>query len=62
MYRLVAIACFSLPVVASTATAQVITPGQRIRVTAPERQLEGVRGELLWLDQDSLGWRVTANV
>ena len=54
LHRVVAIACFLLPAVASTATAQVITPGQRIRITAPERQLEGIRGELLRLDQDSL--------
>ena len=38
----------------STATAQVLTPGQRIRVTAPEYQSERLVGELLRLDQDSL--------
>ncbi len=38
----------------STATAQLLTPGQRIRVTAPEYQSERLVGELLRLDRDSL--------
>lgn len=36
------------------ASAQVLTPGERIRVTVPEAQLERLVGELLTLDQDSL--------
>ena len=36
------------------AMAQVLTPGQRIRVTTPEYQRERFVGELLRLDQDSL--------
>lgn len=36
------------------AAAQVLTPGERIRVTVPEVQLERLVGELLRLDQDCL--------
>ncbi len=36
------------------AAAQVLTPGERIRVTVPEVRLERLVGKLLRLDQDSL--------
>ena len=36
------------------ATSQSLTPGARVRVTAPEAALNRQPGQLLWLDSDSL--------